>query len=76
VHFVLDFLRFLADLRDHNDRETDPPLIFDTDAVLALPIALQRLKPVAGQRRQIKARSWAVQASRPMSCPSSSTSER
>src|SRR6266850_1896623 len=33
--------------------KTDAPLIVDADAVLPLSIALQRLKPVAGQRRQI-----------------------
>lgn len=33
--------------------ETDPPLIVDTNAVLAFAIASQGLKPVAGQRRKI-----------------------
>src|SRR3954469_10030283 len=33
--------------------KTDAPLIVDPDAVLPLPIALQRFEPVAGQRRQI-----------------------
>src|SRR4051812_29483815 len=33
--------------------KTDAPLIVDADAVLPLPIALQRFEPVARQRRQI-----------------------
>src|SRR5206468_12819703 len=33
--------------------ETDAPLIVDADAVLPLPIALQRFEPIAGQRRQV-----------------------
>src|SRR5687768_15728635 len=33
--------------------KTDAPLIVDADAVLPLPVALQRFEPVAGQRRQI-----------------------
>src|SRR6267378_3234013 len=33
--------------------KTDAPLIVDADAVLPLPIALQRFEPVPGQRRQI-----------------------
>src|SRR5260221_486837 len=33
--------------------KTDAPLIVDADAVLPLPIGLQRLESVAGQRRQI-----------------------
>src|SRR3990172_1391099 len=33
--------------------KTDAPLIVDADAVLPLPIALQRFEPVAWQRRQI-----------------------
>jgi hypothetical protein len=34
-------------------RETDPPLIVDADAVLALPMARQSFEPVAGRLAQI-----------------------
>ena len=33
--------------------KADPPLIVNTDAILALPIAFQRFKPVAGQSGEI-----------------------
>jgi hypothetical protein len=33
--------------------ETDPPLLIDPDAVLATPIALQSLEPVARRHAQI-----------------------
>ena len=33
--------------------QTDPPLIVDANAVLTLPIALQRLEAIAGQCRKV-----------------------
>jgi hypothetical protein len=33
--------------------KADPPLPIDPDAVWAAPLALQRLKPIAGRRTQV-----------------------
>ena len=38
--------------------KTDPPLIVDTDAVLALAVAFQRFQPVTGRYDQ----SWSERA--------------
>src|SRR5213592_4522470 len=50
---IIDNLDVRRARRSIRPLKTDPPLIVDADAVRALPIALQRFKPVAGQRRQI-----------------------
>ena len=41
--------------------ETDPPLIVDADAVLALAIALQRLECVTGRRAELLERLRSIQ---------------
>ena len=33
--------------------KTDPPLVVDADAVLALAVAFQRFQPVSGRRTQV-----------------------
>ena len=41
--------------------ETDPPLIVDPDAVLALPVACKRLEPVPGRDSEILQRHRCLQ---------------
>src|SRR5947209_2056913 len=50
---IIDNLDVRRARRSIRPLETDTPLIVDADAVLPLPIPLQRFEPVAGQRRQI-----------------------
>src|SRR5437867_10418629 len=50
---IIDNLDVRRARRSSRPLKTDAPLIVDADAVLPLPIALQRFEPVAGQRRQV-----------------------
>src|ERR1700730_13609971 len=50
---IIDNLDIRRARRPIRPLKTNAPLIVDADAVLPLPIALQRFEPVARQRRQI-----------------------
>jgi hypothetical protein len=48
---VIHYLNISRPLR--RPHETDAPLIINADAVLPFAVAIQRLKPIAGRRRQV-----------------------
>src|SRR5690348_10976964 len=53
---IVNDLHVRRSWRSSRPLEANPPLLVDSNAVLPQPVALERLEPVSGQRRQISQR--------------------